>query len=78
MELVLRQNFYNFFLERRYNSEDLSLMFKMQAFDKRKVWFFFINRLLIIKSETQFASSLVANYKSNFSEQLTCFLWSVD
>jgi len=40
MELVLRQNFYNFFLERRYNSEDLSLMFKMQAFDKRKVWVF--------------------------------------
>ena len=52
MELVLRQNFYNFFLERRYNTEDLNLMFKMQAFDKTEVCF--LNRL-IVTSETQLA-----------------------
>ena len=50
MELVLRQNFYNFFLERRYNTEDLNLMFKMQAFDKTEVCF-----RLIITSETHLA-----------------------
>ena len=37
MELVLRQNFYDFFAERRYNTEDILLLHRMKAFDPRKV-----------------------------------------
>ena len=37
MELCLQQNFYDFFMERRHNPEDVQLMFKMQAFDKQTV-----------------------------------------
>ena len=60
MELVLRQNFYNFFLERRYNTEDLNLMFKMQAFDKTEVCF--LQSRLIITSETQLARFLALGH----------------
>ena len=34
MELVVRQNFYDFFEEHRYNSDDGDLMYRMEAFDK--------------------------------------------
>ena len=37
MELQLRQNFYDFFAERRYNTDDIQLLHRMKAFDPRKV-----------------------------------------
>lgn len=37
MEVVLRQNFYDFFAEHRYNSEDNELLYRMEAFDKKTV-----------------------------------------
>ena len=37
MELVLRQNFYDFFAERRYNTDDIQLLHRMKAFDPRTV-----------------------------------------
>ena len=37
MEVVLRQNFYDFFAEHRYNSEDSELLYRMEAFDKKTV-----------------------------------------
>lgn len=35
MEMVLRQNFYDFFIEHRHNSDDNELLFRMEAFDKK-------------------------------------------
>ena len=37
MELIFRQNFYDFFEEHRYNTDDSDLMYRMEAFDKAKV-----------------------------------------
>ena len=37
MEFVLRQNFIDFFNERRNRPEDAELLFKMSAFDKATV-----------------------------------------
>lgn len=37
MDLILRQNFYDFFEEHRYNSDDGELMYRMEAFDKTTV-----------------------------------------
>ena len=37
MELVLKQNFYDFFSEHRNNPEDAHLLYRMAAFDKRTV-----------------------------------------
>ena len=37
MELIFRQNFYDFFEEHRYNSDDGDLMYRMEAFDKATV-----------------------------------------
>ena len=37
MEFVLRQNFIDFFNERRGRPEDAELLFKMSAFDKATV-----------------------------------------
>lgn len=40
MEIVLRQNFYDFFAEHRYNLEDNELLYRMEAFDKKTVRYF--------------------------------------
>ncbi len=37
MELVLHQNFYDFFHERRSHGDDAHLLYRMQAFDKTSV-----------------------------------------
>ena len=37
MELVLRQNFYDFFAEHREHPDNSGLMYRMQAFDKSTV-----------------------------------------
>ena len=37
MEVVLRQNFYDFFTERRHNTDDIHLLYRMKAFDPRRV-----------------------------------------
>ena len=37
MELVLHQNFFDFFDEHRYNTDDCQLMYRMEAFSKAKV-----------------------------------------
>ena len=37
MECVLRQNFYDFFTERRHNTDDIQLLHRMKAFDPRRV-----------------------------------------
>ena len=41
MELILRQNFYDFFEEHRYNSDDADLLYRMEAFDKSTVSYIF-------------------------------------
>ena len=37
MEVVLRQNFYDFFSERRHNTDDIQLLHRMKAFHPRRV-----------------------------------------
>ena len=40
MELKLQQNFYDFFSERRYNTDDVYLMSRMKAFNLQTVELF--------------------------------------
>ena len=37
MEHVCHQNFYDFFTEHRNNADDVELMYKMQAMDRKSV-----------------------------------------